>query len=84
MTLHITLSDNARIIAEKRAREEGFESVDAYLNALIEEDRESALALGWMRERILEGLASPSAGEIGRDEIGRLIGEGIARAASKG
>jgi hypothetical protein len=84
MKTNVTLSEDARAAAERRAREEGFDSVEAYIDALIEEDRESATVLGWMRERIRDGLASPNAGELTRDKLNRLVNEGIARAAPKG
>ena len=75
----ITLSEEAQALAEKRAREEGFESVDAYVGALIEEDGQTGTIRGWMRERLEQGLASPTAGELTESKLQRLIGEGIAR-----
>lgn len=83
MKTNVTLSDKARALAEKRAREEGFESVDAYVGALIEEDGEDSVILDWMRERIREGLDSGSAGELTRSKLDRLISEGIARVPAK-
>jgi hypothetical protein len=80
----VTLTPKARSIAESRAREDGFPSVDAYVDALIEEDKEQALARDWLRQRIGEGLASPSAGEMTRDKLERLVSEGAARVAPKG
>jgi hypothetical protein len=49
--------------AEERASAEGFESVAAYLDALIEDDRTNAVKQDWMHKRIKEGPASPSAGK---------------------
>ncbi len=75
MAMTVTLSEKARALAEKRAREEGFETVDAYVGALIEEDKQEGTILDWMRERIQEGLDSGSAGELARTKLDRLIHE---------
>jgi len=77
----ITLSEDAQALAVKRAREEGFESVEAYIDALIEDDKQTSSMRAWMRTRLEEGLASPSAGELTQEKLERLVGEGIARAA---
>jgi hypothetical protein len=84
MKTTVTLSERTRSIAESRAREEGFPSVDAYVDALIEEDRETSAIQGWMKARIEEGLASPSAGELTRDKLRRLVSEGVSRATRRG
>ena len=83
MNTNVTISEQARALAEKRAREEGFGSVDEYVDALIREDKEENSIRGWMRERIEEGLASPSAGELTRSRPDRLVTEGIARVKPK-
>jgi hypothetical protein len=75
----ITLSEDAQALAEKRAREEGFDSVDAYIDALIEEDGQTGTIRGWMRERLEQGIGSPTAGELTESKLQRLVGEGIAR-----
>ena len=75
----ITLADEVRTKAEERVREEGFESVEAYVNALIRDDTETSLGLGWLRERIEEGLASGNSGPMTSEKLDRLIGEAIAR-----
>ena len=74
----ITLSEQAGALAAKRAAEDGFESVEAYVNALIEEDQRAG-TLGWMRARLEEGLASPNAGELTRAKLDRLVDEGVSR-----
>lgn len=75
----ITLSKEAQALAEERAREEGFESIDAYVGTLIEEDGQAGIIRNWMRERLEQGLASPSAGDLTESKLQCLIGEGIAR-----
>jgi hypothetical protein len=77
----ITLSESARALAAKRAQEEGFDSVEAYIDALIEDDRQTGQMQAWMRACLEEGLASPSAGELTEEKVGHLVGEGIARTA---
>jgi len=79
MSSTVSLSQRARALAQERAKEEGFDSVDAYVDALIEEDRNSSVVKGWMRTRIKEGLASPNAGRLTKRKLNRLIREGIAR-----
>lgn len=74
----ITLSDEARALAASRAAEDGFESVEAYLDALIREDRDVGTP-GWLRARLEEGLASPNTGEISRAKVDHLVDEGISR-----
>ena len=76
----VALSERAHALAEERAQEEGFDSVNAYVSALIEEDRSAVLIKRWMRPRIKEGLASPSAGKMTKTKLDRLIRQGIARA----
>ena len=83
MNKPVVLSDRARALAEKRARDDGYGSVDAYLDALIEQDREDLPISDWMRARLNEGLGSPNAGPITKDKIDRLIAEGIARLPHK-
>jgi len=76
----IELPEAALLHAEERAAEEGFDSVDAYLSALIEEDCAIDLNQEWIRKKIEEGLASPIVGELTRADIDRLMEEGIALA----
>ncbi len=83
MNKPVLLSSHALTLAEKQAREEGFESVTAYLDALIEQDREDLAIADWMKARLAEGLTSPNAGPITREKIDRLVAEGIARAPRK-
>ena len=75
----IILSDDARAKAETRAHEAGFDSLHAYLTALIEDDREAGAVRGWMAEPIKDGLASPITGELSRKRLDSLIEDGIAR-----
>jgi hypothetical protein len=79
----VTLSPKARSIAESRAREEGFSSIDSYVDALIQEDQENLVAQDWIKRRIEEGLSSSSAGELSKDKLKRLVHEGIARASRR-
>jgi Arc/MetJ-type ribon-helix-helix transcriptional regulator len=83
MNTNVTISEQARALAEERARQEGFASVDDYVDALIREDKEESSVRGWMRRHIEEGLASPSAGELTRSKLDRLVSEGVARIKSK-
>jgi len=80
----IVLSPESRDRAEKRAREEGFESVSAYVDALIRDDAETKLGLERLRRLIEEGEASGDAGPMTPDKLHRLVSEGIALAARKG
>lgn len=80
MNTYVKISEQARALAEKRAREEGFDSLDEYVDVLIREDQAVSTASGWLRSRIEEGLASPGAGELTREKFDRLVSEGIARA----
>ena len=75
----IILTDETRTQAERRVKEEGFDSVEAYISALIRDDAETSLGIGWLRERIEAGLASGNAGPMTSEKLDRLIGEGIAR-----
>ena len=86
MTRHSTtlaLSGKARALAKERAEEQGFASINDYIDALIEEDRATGLVKRWMRERIKEGLDSPNAGRMTKKKLDRLVGQGIARAARR-
>jgi hypothetical protein len=83
MNKPVALSPHALSLAEKQARAEGFETVDAYLGALIEQDREDLAIADWMKVRLAEGLNSPNAGPISKEKIERLVAEGIARAPRK-
>src|SRR2546430_11831847 len=75
----IILTDETRTQAERRVKEEGFDSVEAYISALIRDDAETSLGIAWLRERIEAGLASGNAGPMTSEKLDRLIGEGIAR-----
>jgi predicted transcriptional regulator len=86
MTRHSTtlaLSRKVRALAKERSEEQGFASINQYIDALIEEDRAAGLVKGWVRARIKEGLASPNAGRLTKKKLDRLIGQGIARAARR-
>lgn len=86
----LTVSDNFKAAAEARAADEGFASVEAYLEALLEADaragasapeqlsastREQAVAL------VREGLASP-AREMTQADLDGMRAELIARHAA--
>jgi len=75
----IILTGETRAQAERRVKEEGFDSVESYINALIRDDAETSLGIAWLRERIEAGLASGNAGPMTSEKLDRLIGEGIAR-----
>ncbi len=76
----IELSDAARLHAEQRVAEEGFESVAAYVDSLIHEDHDMGLRADHLRKQIAEGLSSPAAGSLSPADINKLVEEGIARA----
>jgi hypothetical protein len=80
----ISLSARTHARAEQRSREEGFESVDAYVEALISEDDALHALPEWMKLRLAEGLASPSAGELTPEKIERLVEDGVAHARRPG
>ena len=86
MTRHSTtlaLSRKSHALAKERAAEQGFASVNDYIDALIEEDRAAGLVKRWMRDKVKEGLVSPNAGRMTRRKLDRLICQGIARAARR-
>lgn len=86
MTRHsmtLSLSRKVRALAEERAEEQGFASIGEYIDALVEEDRAAGLVKRWMREKLKEGLASPSGGRMTKKKLDRLIGQGIARAVRR-
>ena len=80
MNSYVKISEQAWALAEKRASEQGFNSVDEYIDLLIREDQDVSAVSGWLRSRIEEGLASPNAGELTREKFDRLVSEGVARA----
>lgn len=61
-------------------REEGFEAVDAYVDALIRDDAETRAGLDWLRGQIEEGIASGDAGPLTPEKLKRLIDSGVAAA----
>ncbi|HEY1708948.1 MAG TPA: hypothetical protein VGG10_11840 [Rhizomicrobium sp.] len=88
MNKPVFLSDRAYASAEKKAQENGCTSVEEYLNTLFEPEgtaisdrmlREDADLPDWVREKLEEGLASPSE-PITEEEIHQLVAEGIALA----
>jgi hypothetical protein len=79
----IELSEAVLLRAKKRAEKEGYETLDAYLGAVIRDDLDFELDQEWIRRRIEEGIASGNAGPLTDDKIHRLVDEGIARAKSK-
>ncbi|MBS0470663.1 MAG: hypothetical protein JSR60_06295 [Proteobacteria bacterium] len=83
MNKPVTLSPHARALAEKQARADGFESVDAYVDALIEQDSQDAVVSDWVRAKLEEGLQSPNTGPITKEKIDRLVARGLARVSTK-
>ena len=80
----VTISRKACDLAEKRAAEVGLSWPDEYVEELIlSDDLDHALNHSWLREKIEEGLASGSAGELTRDVLSQLVEDGIARAARR-
>ena len=80
----VTISDRARSVAEKRVAEEGFSSIDQYVDSLIlEDDLDAVLQQDWFRAKIEEGLNSPDVGELTRERIADLVREGIEAAKKR-
>ena len=83
MNTNVRISDQTRLLAEKRARELGFETVDAYVDALIREDQEEPAFEEWMRTEIQNGLASGPGTELTRSKLRELVREGMLRSNPK-
>jgi hypothetical protein len=79
----IELSVATHLHAEKRAREKGFPSLEAYVDALIRDDAQVDIGDDWLRQRLEEGFASGNAGPLTDDVVGQLVAEGISRAKSR-
>lgn len=80
----VTISERARSVAEKRVAEEGFSSVDQYVDSLIiDDDLDAVFQQDWFRAKIEEGLNSPDVGELTRERIARLVREGIEAAKKR-
>ena len=80
----VTISDHARSVAEKRVSEEGFSSIDQYVDSLIlEDDLDAVLQQDWFRAKIEEGLNSPDVGELTRERIAGLVRKGIEAAKKR-
>lgn len=80
----VTISDRARSVAEKRVAEEGFSSIDQYVDSLILDDNlDAVLQQDWFRAKIEEGLNSPDVGELTRERIADLVREGIEAAKKR-
>ena len=82
MNKPILLSDRVHALAEKRAREDGFESVEAYVDALVEQDQDDAMP-DWMVEKLIEGMNSPNAGPFTEDKMAEIFERGLARARKR-
>jgi predicted transcriptional regulator len=83
-TTTVTISERARSVAEKRVVEEGFSSIDQYIDVLIlEDDLDAILPQDWVRAKIEEGLNSPDAGELTRGRIAEIVSEGIEAATKR-
>lgn len=79
---NIEISEAAATLAEQRAATEGFGSVEAYVEALIEGDSDpfSDFDPDGLRGAIQEGLQSPAA-PYSRERLRQLVSEGEARVA---
>ena len=83
MNTNVTISEEARKLAERRAREQGFASVDEYVDALIREDQAEAVFEEWMRAEVEQGFASGPATELTRSHLHELVQDGISRIQAK-
>jgi hypothetical protein len=79
----IELSEGTHLQAEERAREKGFPTLEAYVDALIKNDASLDLDEDWIRQKFNEGLASGKAEPLTGDLIRALVAEGISRASKK-
>lgn len=80
MNTNVTISEEARRLAEKRAKRLGFQSVDDYVEALIRGDQDEAVFEEWMRAEVDEGFASGPTTELTRSHLHELVQDGISRA----
>ncbi len=83
MNKPVVLSEKTYADAEKLARESGFDSIEAYLDSLVDRARDNADLPDRMWEKIEEGVVSGNAGPMTREKLRRLADEGIARALPK-
>ena len=65
-TLTVHLSDGARLDAERRAAEGGFESIEAYIASLVEQD---AADESQLRALLSRRAAAADAGEMGANDF---------------
>lgn len=77
MNTNVTISEEARTLAEKRAKERGFQSVDDYIEALIRGDQNEAIFEEWMRAEVEEGFSSGPPTEFTRSKLRQWVREGI-------
>lgn len=77
MNTNVRISDETRALAEKRARELGFKTVDEYVDALIREDQIEPVFEDWMHEKIDEGRKSGPPSELTRTKLHDLVREGV-------
>jgi len=82
MNTNVTISEEARTLAEKRAKELGFQSVDDYVDALIRGDQGEAVFEEWMRAEVEEGFASGPATELTRSRLHELVQGGVNQSKS--
>lgn len=82
MNTNVTISEEARTLAEKRTKERGFQSVDDYIEALIRGDQGEAIFEEWMRAEVEEGFASGPATELTLSHLHELVQDGISLAKS--
>jgi predicted transcriptional regulator len=60
----VELSEAVLLRAQERAKEEGYETLDAYLDAIIRDDLDFGLDPAWLRARLEEGIADSEAGRV--------------------
>jgi predicted transcriptional regulator len=60
----IELSEATLLRAQQRAKEEGYETLDAYLDAVIRDDLGSDLDPDWLRAQLEQGIADSEAGRV--------------------
>ena len=80
MNTTIRILEEARALADERARELGFESIDTYVDALIRHDQSDRSFQEWMRAEIEAGFASGVSEESTPARVSELVGRGIERA----
>ena len=76
----IEISEEARRAATELASANGFQTADAYIEALLLDDLGAVTSQPWLREKIAEGRASPIVGALTDERVRDLVEAGIQRA----